>query len=82
MATKKLVRKNITIPKTIVTKVEQRNNNFSGFVVEAVKEKLAAIEKEEFEKSMIEGYSDPVNQANSKQIIEDFKYADAETVPN
>ena len=76
------IRKNITVPKGIVDEVNRYDANFSGFVVDAVKEKLKALEREAFEKAMREGASDPKNRALRLKFAEESKYADAETVPD
>ena len=47
---------NITLPDSLVKKLEKATDNKSAFIARAIKERLEAIKKDDFQRRLEEGY--------------------------
>jgi CopG family transcriptional regulator/antitoxin EndoAI len=72
------VRLNITLPKGLVEAMNRmtESRKRSGFIAEAVRQKIEQKEKEEMEKLLIEGYQAAAKE--SRALTREFENADLE----
>jgi CopG family transcriptional regulator/antitoxin EndoAI len=72
------VRLNITLPKGLVEAMNRmtESRKRSGFIAEAVRQKIEQKEKEEMEKLLVEGYQ--ASAKESRALTREFENADLE----